>query len=283
MKTIFDKFDKEAINELDRALFEGRIEVVQSIYEAERAVEYLLAQPILGFDTETKPQFQRGHSSQVALLQVSARDICFLFRLNVIGLPDCIKRLLSDEGETLKVGLSWHDDLCGLHRRGDFHPGTFIEIQQLAKEMGLHDLSLQKLYANLLGGRISKTQRLSNWEADLLTEAQKRYAATDAWACIQLYEEMMRMRQEGYLIRVMPMLEPVKPMEIPELPAPIQADSEPQEKPKKERRVRRRTDAARSERTRRAKDAQTEAGTEKPKTTRKRKKETQDGQEGNIA
>ena len=132
MKTIFDKYDKEAINGLERALFQGRIEVVQSLYEAERAVKYLLSQPILGFDTETKPQFQRGHTSLVALLQVSSKDVCFLFRLNVLGLPDCIKRLLSDEGETLKIGLSWHDDLCGLRRRGEFHPGTFIEIQQIA-------------------------------------------------------------------------------------------------------------------------------------------------------
>lgn len=180
MKTIFDKYDKEAVNGLERALFQGRIEVVQSLYEAERAVKYLLSQPILGFDTETKPQFQRGHTSLVALLQVSSKDVCFLFRLNVLGLPDCIKRLLSDEGETLKIGLSWHDDLCGLRRRGEFHPGTFIEIQQIAKDMGLHDLSLQKLYANLMGKRISKTQRLSNWEADRLTDAQKQYAATDA-------------------------------------------------------------------------------------------------------
>lgn len=283
MKTIFDKFDKEAINGLDRALFEGRIEVVQSLYKAERAVDYLLTQPILGFDTETKPQFQRGHTSQVALLQVSSRDICFLFRLNELGLPDCIKRLLSDEGETLKVGLSWHDDLCGLRRRGDFQPGTFIEIQQLAKEMGLHDLSLQKLYANLLGGRISKTQRLSNWEADVLTETQKRYAATDAWACIQLYEEMMRMRQEGYLIQVAPVQEPAKPMEIPEMPIHDVAEITLEDKPKKERRARRRTETTRSTRARRAKEIQAENSIEKPKTTRKRKKETQDGEESNIA
>ena len=215
MKTIFDKFDKDAISSLERVCFQGRIEVIQSTFEADRAVDFLLSQPIIGFDTETKPNFQRGQSSMVALLQVSAQNVCFLFRLNVLGLPDSIKRLLSDEGETIKVGLSWHDDICGLLKRGFFRPGTFIDIQHIAKEMGIQDQSLQKLYANLLGQRVSKSQQLSNWEAPSLTDAQKNYAATDAWACIQLYEEMMRLRQEGYLIRVNPVTEPVKPMVFP--------------------------------------------------------------------
>ena len=215
MKTIFDKFDKDAISSLERVCFQGRIEVIQSTFEADRAVDFLLSQPIIGFDTETKPNFQRGQSSMVALLQVSAQNVCFLFRLNVLGLTDSIKRLLSDEGETIKVGLSWHDDICGLLKRGFFHPGTFIDIQHIAKEMGIQDQSLQKLYANLLGRRVSKSQQLSNWEAPSLTDAQKNYAATDAWACIQLYEEMMRLRQEGYLIRVNPVTDPVKPMVFP--------------------------------------------------------------------
>lgn len=276
MKTIFDKYDKEAINGLERALFQGRIEVVQSLYEAERAVKYLLSQPILGFDTETKPQFQRGHTSLVALLQVSSKDVCFLFRLNVLGLPDCIKRLLSDEGETLKIGLSWHDDLCGLRCRGEFHPGTFIEIQQIAKDMGLHDLSLQKLYANLMGKRISKTQRLSNWEADRLTDAQKQYAATDAWACIQLYEEMVRMRQEGYLIQVTPVTEAPKPMVI-SLPEDHTAtDAVQMAKPKRTRKAASKDSPAR---TRKAKGTAQEATVAEPKprkTTRKRKTEKTD-------
>ncbi len=276
MKTIFDKYDKEAINGLERALFQGRIEVVQSLYEAERAVNYLLSQPILGFDTETKPQFQRGHTSLVALLQVSSKDVCFLFRLNVLGLPDCIKRLLSDEGETLKIGLSWHDDLCGLRRRGEFHPGTFIEIQQIAKDMGLHDLSLQKLYANLMGKRISKTQRLSNWEADRLTDAQKQYAATDAWACIQLYEEMVRMRQEGYLIQVTPVTEAPKPMVI-SLPEDHTAPDAVQ--PVKPKRTRKAASKESPARTRKAKDTAQQAAVAEPKprkTTRKRKTEKTD-------
>lgn len=197
MKTIFDKFDKRAIPNLPLVAFEGRIEVISGMGEADRAVDFLLKQPILGLDTETKPSFHRGDGHKVALLQVCTHDICFLFRLNHIDMPDSIVRLLSDTC-VKKIGLSWSDDLCVLRRRREFTPGAFEDIQRIVGNYGIEDMSLQKLYANLFGQRISKSQRLSNWEADVLTEKQKLYAATDAWACIKLYEELQRMRTEGY-------------------------------------------------------------------------------------
>ena len=178
-------------------LFDGRIEVIVSERDAERAVKFLMKQPILGFDTETRPSFSRGKMNKVALLQVSTNDVCFLFRLNRIDIPQCLVRLLEDKKIT-KVGLSWHDDLRALNGRKSFRAGTFVELQDMAGQMGIVDISLQKLYANIFGQKISKGQRLTNWEADDLTEAQKKYAATDAWACIKLYEEMQRMQREGY-------------------------------------------------------------------------------------
>lgn len=180
-------------------LFDGHIEVIVSERDAERSVKFLMKQPILGFDTETRPSFSRGKMNKVALLQVSTNDVCFLFRLNRIDIPQCLVRLLEDKKIT-KVGLSWHDDLRALNGRKSFRAGTFVELQDMAGQMGIVDISLQKLYANIFGQKISKGQRLTNWEADDLTEAQKKYAATDAWACIRLYEEMQRMQREGYSI-----------------------------------------------------------------------------------
>ena len=197
MKEIVDKYDKSLITDLPRVLFDGKIEVIVGIKEAEKAVKYLMKQPLLGFDTETKPSFTKGKMYKVALLQVCSSKLCFLFRLNEMDLPDCLIRLLEDTKIT-KVALSWHDDLHGLMARRQFNPGSFIDLQDIAAEMGIKDQSLQKLYANILGGKIAKGQQLSNWEADNLTEAQMQYAATDAWACIQLYKEMKRMQKEGY-------------------------------------------------------------------------------------
>lgn len=195
-KTLFNKYDKAKIPTLPRVVFEGRIVVVLNEHEAEKAVRYLLSQPILGVDTETKPSFRKGSQHAVSLLQVSSHDICFLFRLNLLGMSPSVKRLLEDR-TVPKIGLSWHDDLMMLHRLGDFEPGNFIDLQHHVKEIGVEDLSLQKLYANFFGQRISKRERLTNWEADMLNDKQKMYAALDAWACIMLYEELVRLEETG--------------------------------------------------------------------------------------
>lgn len=204
MKKIYDKFDKSIINSLPLVTFPGKIIVVLNEYEAERAVEYLLSCDVLGVDTETRPAFRKGNNHKVALLQVASRKECFLFRLNHLGLPKSLLRLLSNK-QVPMVGLSWHDDLMSLHRREQFEPGWFIDIQDIIGNLGIVDKSLQKLYANLFGEKISKRQRLTNWEADVLTERQKEYAAIDAWACIKLYDEIMNLlATKEYELEVVP-------------------------------------------------------------------------------
>ena len=195
-KIIYQKYDKALIGTLPGVHFEGRIEVVFTESEARKAVDYLLSQPILGIDTETRPTFRKGPMHQVALLQVSSHEVCFLFRLNQLRLSPSVKRFLEDV-TVPKIGLSLNDDLHQLQRLGDFKAGRFVDLQDHVKEVGVEDMSLQKLYANFFGLRISKRQQLTNWEADVLTDKQKLYAATDAWACIMLYEELMRLEQTG--------------------------------------------------------------------------------------
>ena len=196
MITVKEKYDKKDINQLPRVNFNGRIFTVINTDEADKAVDYLMHAPILGIDTETRPSFRRGQVHLVALLQVSTHNTAFLFRLNRIGMPPSLIRLLEDT--TIKmVGLSLHDDLMMLRKRHDFTPGNYIELQNEVKELGIADKSLQKLYANLYGEKISKSQQLSNWEADVLSEAQMQYAATDAWACIKIYEKILELKRSG--------------------------------------------------------------------------------------
>ena len=204
MKKIYDKFDKSIINSLPLVTFPGKIIVVLNEYEADRAVEYLLSCDVLGVDTETRPAFRKGNNHKVAVLQVATRKECFLFRLNHLGLPKSLLRLLSNK-QVPMIGLSWHDDLMSLHRREQFEPGWFIDIQDIIGNLGIVDKSLQKLYANLFGEKISKRQRLTNWEADVLTDRQKEYAAIDAWACIKLYDEIMNLlATKEYELEVVP-------------------------------------------------------------------------------
>lgn len=179
--------DKKLISEMPKVTFPGRIIIIYSEEEARKAVAYLNRCEVVGVDTETRPSFKKGKINDVALLQISTRDTCFLFRLNRIGIPDFLEEFLLND--VLKIGLSLRDDFNMLRRANKKDPrvGNWIELQDYVGRFGIEEKSLQKIYAILFGKKISKSQRLSNWEADVLTEAQQQYAATDAWATLEIY------------------------------------------------------------------------------------------------
>ena len=197
MKQIKNTLTKAEIAEMPKVQFPGRIFVIYTEADAEKAVEYLKSQRIVGVDTETRPSFKRGTSNKVALLQIATSDTCFLFRLNQIGMPEVLQDFLAND--TLKVGLSLKDDFRVLSRRKNVHAeeGNWIELQDYVSRFGIEDRSLQKIDANLFGEKISKSQRLSNWEAETLSESQMKYAATDAWACVEIYNCLAEMEQTG--------------------------------------------------------------------------------------
>ena len=197
MKQIKSTITKAEIAQMPIVQFPGRIFVIYTETDAEKAVAYLKSQQIVGVDTETRPSFKRGRSHKVALLQIATTDTCFLFRLNQIGMPFFLQDFLM--GDTLKIGLSLKDVFMMLRRRKDVHAeeGNWIELQDYVGRFGIEDRSLQKIFANLFGKKISKAQRLSNWEAESLTESQINYAATDAWACVEIYNCLAEMEQTG--------------------------------------------------------------------------------------
>ncbi|WP_165023948.1 MULTISPECIES: 3'-5' exonuclease [unclassified Dysgonomonas] len=180
---------KEQISGLPQESFAGRIIVVQTENEAEKACQYLEKYDSIGFDTETRPAFRKGVSHKIALMQLSTNDTCFLFRLNHIGLPDCLANILTNPA-IKKIGLSLKDDFSAIHKRKPLAPENFIDLQDFVKYYGIEDNSLQRIYGILFEKRISKGQRLSNWETEILSDAQKKYASLDAWACLKIYNEL---------------------------------------------------------------------------------------------
>lgn len=181
---------------MPKAAFPGRIHVIQTEGEVEKAVAYLQSQATLGIDSETRPSFTKGQSFKVALLQISSEECCFLFRLNMTGLTQPLIDLLENPKVT-KVGLSLKDDFLMLHKRAPFNQQGFVELQDYVRPFGIQDKSLQKIYGILFGEKISKSQRLSNWEADVLNDKQKLYAATDAWACLNIYNLLQNLKRTG--------------------------------------------------------------------------------------
>ncbi len=185
--------NKEQLNELPRTVFPGAITVVDQPSTARTAMRTLLRERTVGFDTETRPSFRKGYQHKVALMQISTADRCFLFRLNKIDVSTQLKRFLENP-DIIKIGLSLHDDFNVLHRSDDIDPQGFVDLQKVVGKFGITDISLQKIYAILFGERISKCQRLTNWEAETLTEAQQAYAALDAWACLRIYRYLVEGR-----------------------------------------------------------------------------------------
>ena len=180
------------MEKLDFASFPGKIYVIDSVgAEFNRAIAYLRSQKIIGFDTETRPTFSPDQPRYgVALLQLSGPDKAFLFRINKMGMHRRLCNLLASD-KIVKVGAAIHDDILGLQRKHDFKPSQFVDLQKIVWEWGIRDKSVKKMAAIILGFRVSKTQQLSNWEADSLSEAQCRYAATDAWVCREMYLKLL--------------------------------------------------------------------------------------------
>ena len=188
INNFIDKISNEQTALLPAVEFRGEIRIVEHERDIAAACKTLAEQPVIGFDTETRPSFRPGVTFRVSLLQLSTPTVCYLFRLNRIPLAKPILQLLENK-QVLKIGADVAGDLRSLRH---FRDGGFVDLQGIAPEWGIGEKSLRKLSAIVLGKRVSKAQRLSNWEAATLTDKQQLYAATDAWVCTRIYEQLLR-------------------------------------------------------------------------------------------
>ena len=191
-----NKIEKSELADKPRVVFDGIIEEIDTEEKALKAIETLSKESVVGFDTETRPSFVKGVSHKIALLQLSTQKHGYLFRLNKIGIPDCVADFLANP-DIIKVGISIKDDFHSLASRRKFTPAGFVELQELCGGMGIEEKGLQKLYGLLFRERISKNQQLSNWEIDSLTENQRQYATIDAWACLRIYHYISELKRTG--------------------------------------------------------------------------------------
>ena len=186
-----ERITKEEINALEVIGFNGTIHLIDNDSQVEKAVECLLAQRHIGIDTETRPSFTKGVHYPVALLQVATITDCYLFRLNMLTKHREIMSIFTDR-KLLKIGLSLHDDLRAIARINKSKPQSCVDIQKMVGDYGILELGLQKIFAIVFDKKISKAQQLTNWENPELTPQQQIYAATDAWATLLIYEELIR-------------------------------------------------------------------------------------------
>ncbi len=179
----------EQVNELPLLKFNGRSKVISSKNDVRNAIAEMSDQSFVGFDTETKPNFIKGNINEVALIQLAAGNQAYLIKINKTGLTEDIVDFF--ESDIPKIGIALHDDIKGLQRLRNFVPNSFINANKVTLEMGITNQGIRKLAGIILGGRVSKSQQLSNWESPEFTKAQITYAATDAWVCWKMYKELL--------------------------------------------------------------------------------------------
>ena len=187
-----ESISNEDVAALPVVQFDGPIVVVDTPQVLEEACQYLSKQPILGFDTETRPSFTAGVTNKVALLQLFGGEKCFLIRLNRVQMSKALTDILH-RADIIKVGAAVKNDIVGLSKLRHFTAGGFVDLQDIVENYGIKDKSLRKISGIVLGKKVSKAQRLSNWEAKTLTPQQQVYAATDAWVCVAIYEALLHL------------------------------------------------------------------------------------------
>lgn len=190
-----DQIEKSHLQQLPLIRFDGDIEVIEDIDDLEDVIHLLGQESILGFDTETKPTFNKGEYNHTALMQFATLEKAYLLRIHKIGIPNRIKKILENEN-ILKIGISLRDDIKDLRKIRPFEPRGFIDLNGIAKELGITQIGIKSLTGIFLEKRVSKNQQTSNWENVELTYAQQRYAATDAWVCMKMYDSLL---QRGYV------------------------------------------------------------------------------------
>ncbi|MDF9800306.1 ribonuclease D [Catalinimonas alkaloidigena] len=191
---------KEEINELTLRKYEGKVSVVTTHEHLADALQHIKEYDTFGFDTETKPAFRKGVKHMVALLQIAIPEKVYLIRLNHTGFTQELSNIFSDE-HTEKIGISIRDDLKHLKQLSEkqhipFNAKNITELNDVAHTLGIEHAGVKKLTAIFLQFRVSKSQQTSNWENAELTEKQIRYAATDAWVCLEIHNHL---RSKGYI------------------------------------------------------------------------------------
>ncbi len=186
----------EDLEKYDLSWFKGEILLIDDLRAFRESFPKLLNSPVLGFDTETRPSFSKGRKNKVSLIQLANENIACLIRINKVGIPKELAELLANP-QVIKAGVAVHDDIRFLRGVKKFLPSGFIDLQKFVKDYGIQSSGLKKLTAIVLGFKISKRQQVTDWEADRLTDAQKIYAATDAWVCYQIYKKLINGEPTG--------------------------------------------------------------------------------------
>jgi ribonuclease D len=177
---------REEMANLPIRRYEGEVRLLESAEALGRAGDEIRRERVLGFDTETRPAFRKGESYPPSLVQLAGASAVWIFQLQRADASVFLKEIFEAEN-AVKAGIGVTDDLRQLKKVFAFEQASVVDVGTLAKRRGIEQTGLRNLAGIVLGYRIPKGSRTSNWAAARLTRQQIAYAAMDAWAARELY------------------------------------------------------------------------------------------------
>jgi len=180
------EISREEMSELPIRRYEGPVRLVAALPDLERAMEDICQESVVGFDTETRPAFRPGESYLPSLVQFATAGAVYLLQVQQQDYSAAMREIFSSD-KIIKAGVSVAGDLLNLKKLFEFEDRAVVDLGKVAKRHGLKQTGVRNLAGIFLGTRIPKGAKTTNWAARRLTQQQISYAATDAWACRELY------------------------------------------------------------------------------------------------
>jgi ribonuclease D len=180
------RISREEVSDLPIRRYEGSVHLVVAPADLQRAMQDIRQEGVVGFDTETRPAFRSGESYLPSLVQFATADAVYLVQVQQQDYSAALREIFSSD-RIIKAGVSVNDDLRNLKRLFEFEESAVVDLGKVAKRHGLKQTGVRNLAGIFLGARIPKGAKTTNWAARRLTPQQITYAATDAWACRELY------------------------------------------------------------------------------------------------
>ena len=166
--------------------YHGPIRSVANATDLHRALNEIRSERVIGFDTETRPTFRKGQLHAPSLVQIATSHAVHLFQLSRLDCSQTLAEVFSN-AQIIKAGIALARDFSELQKLFPFTPANVVDLGEIAKRRGVEQTGLRNLAGLFLAGRITKGPQTSNWARANLSPSQVCYAATDAWACRELY------------------------------------------------------------------------------------------------
>lgn len=190
--SMYENITKEEVNQLPQRSFPGKIVIISNDNALDEAIREISEFEIVGFDTEKKPNFRRGENNGISILQIAIPEKVFVIKVKNTGLTHLLLDLFENRS-IKKIGIGIKDDLINLKEIHPFDPESFVDLNTLVKKIGVQCSGARRLTGLFLNFRISKRYQTSNWEQEILSEGQLKYAATDAWVCLKIYKKLQQL------------------------------------------------------------------------------------------